>query len=57
MLLHAYVRQGKLSAALSGVDVLLQKNRGNNPNPALEKFRSEVVVALVNSEKDAKKQK
>src|SRR5881409_12509 len=48
MLLHVYVRQGKLSAALSGIDALLQKNPGNSPNSALEKFRSEIVVALTN---------
>src|SRR5881409_4413623 len=48
MLLHAYVRQGKLSAALSGIDALLKKSPGNSPNPALEKFRSEVVIALTN---------
>ena len=35
MLLHVYVRQGKLSAALSGIDALLQ----NSPNPALEKVQ------------------
>ena len=46
MLLHAYVRQGKLREALSGMDALLQKNPGNTQNPALEKFRSEVVAAL-----------
>src|SRR5207249_4634437 len=53
MLLHAYVRQGKLSAALSGIDALLQKN----PNPALEKFRSEIVAALAKLEQGAGKQK
>jgi len=46
MLLHVYVRQGKLSAALSRMDAFLQKNPGNSRNPALEKFRSEVVAAL-----------
>ena len=46
MLLHVYVRQGKLSAALSRMDALLQKSPGNSRNPALEKFRSEVVTAL-----------
>ena len=34
MLFHAYVRQGKLRAALSGMDALLQKNPGNSRNPA-----------------------
>src|SRR2546427_7541856 len=53
MLLHAYVRQGKLSAALSGIDALLQ----NSPNPALEKFKSEVVAALANLKQAAEKQK
>ncbi len=53
MLLHAYVRQGKLNAALSHLDALQQKN----PNPALEKFRSEVVAALANSKQGAEKQK
>src|SRR5205823_8003954 len=38
MLLHAYVRQGKLSAALSGIDALLKKSSGSSPNRALEKF-------------------
>jgi cytochrome c-type biogenesis protein CcmH/NrfG len=57
MLLHVYVRQGKLKAALSRMDALLQKNRGNNPNPALEKFRSEVVVALAKSKQGGEKQK
>ena len=57
MLLHVYVRQGKLSAALSHIDALLQKNPGNSPNPALEKFRSEVVVALAKSKQAADKQK
>src|SRR5204863_414868 len=46
MLLHVYVRQGRLSAALSRMDALLQKNPGNSRNSALEKFRSEVVTAL-----------
>src|SRR5262249_57531442 len=41
MLLHVYVRQGKLSAALSRIDARLDKNPGNRPNSALEKFRSE----------------
>ena len=53
MLLHAYVRQGKLSAALSGIDARLQ----NSPNPAIEKFRSEVVAALANLKQAAEKQK
>jgi len=53
MLLHAYVRQGKLSAALRGIDALLQ----NSPNPALEKFKSEVMVALANLKQAAEKQK
>ncbi len=57
MLLHVYVRQGKLSAALSHIDALLQKNPGNSPNPALEKFRSEVVLALAKSKQGAEKQK
>jgi tetratricopeptide (TPR) repeat protein len=55
MLLQVYVRQGKLSAALSGMDALLQKNPGKNP--ALEKFRSEVVIALANSKQGAEKPK
>jgi tetratricopeptide (TPR) repeat protein len=45
MLLHAYVRQGKLSAALNRIDALVQKNSGSSRNPAVEKFRSEVVAA------------
>src|SRR5213593_2188151 len=53
MLLHVYVRQGKLSAALSGIDALLR----NNPNPALEKFKSEVVAALASLKQAAEKQK
>ncbi len=57
MLFHAYVRQGKLSAALSGIDALLQKSPGNSPNPALEKFRSEVVIALANLKEGAEKPK
>ena len=57
MLLHAYVRQGKLSAALSGIDALLQKSSGSSPNRALEKFRSEVVAAMANSKQGAEKQK
>ena len=57
MLVHVYVRQGKLSAALSRMDALLHKNPGNRPNPALEKFRSEIVVALVNLKQGAEKQK
>ena len=57
MLLHVYVRQGKLSAALSGIDELLQKNPCNRPNPALEKFRSEVVAASATSKQGAEKQK
>jgi len=57
MLLHVYVRQGKLSEALSRMDALLRKNHGNSPNPALEKFRSEVVVALANLKQGAEKQK
>ena len=57
MLLHVYVRQGKLSEALSRMDALLRKNHGNSLNPALEKFRSEVVVALANLKQGAEKQK
>ncbi|PYS31444.1 MAG: hypothetical protein DMG11_01325 [Acidobacteria bacterium] len=57
MLLHVYVRQGKLSAALSRMDALLRRNPGNRLNPALEKFRSEVVVALANLKQGAGKQK
>jgi len=57
MLLHVYVRQGRLSAALSRMDALLQKNQGNSRNPALEKFRSEVVTALANLKQGAEKQK
>lgn len=57
MLLHVYVRQGKLSAALSRMDALLRKNPGNRPNPALEKFRSEDVVALAKLKQGAEKQK
>jgi cytochrome c-type biogenesis protein CcmH/NrfG len=57
MLLHVYVRQGKLSAALSRIDARLDKNPGNSPNPALEKFRSEIVGALAKSNQDAEKQK
>jgi tetratricopeptide (TPR) repeat protein len=57
MLLHAYVRQGKLSAALSGIDALLQKSPGNSPNPALENFRSEVVIALAKLKEGAEKPK
>src|SRR5206468_11874277 len=57
MLLHVYVRQGKLRAALSRMDALLQKNPGNRPNPALERFRSEIVVALANLKQGAEKQK
>ena len=53
MLLHVYVRQGKLSTALSRIDALLQKN----PNPSLEKFRSEIVAALAKSKQGAGKQK
>ena len=57
MLIHVYVRQGKLSAALSRMDALLQKSPENRPNPALEKFRSEVVAALVKLKQGAEKQK
>ena len=57
MLLHVYVRQGRLSAALSRMDALLQKNPGNSRNPALEKFRSEVVTALAKLKQGAEKQK
>ena len=57
MLLHAYVRQGKLSAALSGIDALLKKSPGSSPNRALEKFRSEVVAAMADSKQGAEKQK
>ena len=57
MLLHVYVRQGRLSAALSPMDALLQKNPGNSRNPALEKFRSEVVTALGRLKQGAEKQK
>src|SRR5438093_5558325 len=57
MLLHAYVRQGKLRAALSGMDALLQKNPGNSRNPALGKFRAEVVAALANLKQGTQKQK
>jgi tetratricopeptide (TPR) repeat protein len=56
MLLQAYVRQGKLDAVLSRLDALLQKNPGNMRNPALEKFRSEVVAALASSKQGAEKQ-
>jgi tetratricopeptide (TPR) repeat protein len=56
MLLHAYVRQGKLSAALSGIDALLKKSPGSSPNRALEKFRSEVVGAMANSKQGEEKQ-
>jgi len=55
MLLHVYVRQGRLSAALSRMDALQQKNPGNSRNPALEKFRSEVVVALARLKQGAEK--
>src|ERR1041385_5217075 len=57
MLLQVYVRQGKASLALSQIDVLLHKSPGNSPNPTLEKFRSEVVVALANSKQSAEEQK
>jgi len=57
MLLHVYVRQGKLNAALSGMDALLQKNPGSSSNPALEKFRSEIVVALAKLKQGARRQK
>jgi Tfp pilus assembly protein PilF len=57
MLLHVYVRQGRLSAALSRMDAFLQKNPGNSRNPALEKFRSEVVVALARLKQGAEKKK
>jgi cytochrome c-type biogenesis protein CcmH/NrfG len=57
MLLHVYVRQGKLSAALSRIDALLDKKPANNPNPALEKFRSEILVVLAKSKQGAEKQK
>ena len=57
MLVHVYVRQGKLSMALSRMDALLQRNPGNIPNPALEKFRSEVVAALAKLKQGAEKQK
>src|SRR2546426_8199656 len=57
MLLHVYVRQGKLSMALSRMDALLRKNPGNRPNPGLEKFRSEVVVVLAKLKQGAEKQK
>jgi len=57
MLLHAYVRQGKLSAALSRMDALLHKNPGNSTNLALQKFRSEVVTALAKLKQGAEKQK
>ena len=57
MLLHVYVRQGRLSAALRRMDALLQKNPGNSRNPALEKFRSEVVTALAKLKQGAEKQK
>src|SRR5437867_2059300 len=57
MLLHAYVRQGKLREALSGMDALLRKNPGNSRNPALGKFRSEVVAALANFKQGTQKQK
>ena len=53
MLLHVYVRQGELSTALSRIDALLQMN----PNPSLEKFRSEIMVALAKLEQGAGKQK
>jgi len=53
MLLHVYVRQGKLNTALSRIDALLQMN----PNPSLEKFRSEIMVALAKLEQGAGKQK
>ena len=57
MLLHAYVRQGKLRAALNGMDALLRKKPGNSRNPAVEKFRSEVVAALANLKQGEEKQK
>src|SRR5262245_19656075 len=57
MLLHVYVRQGKLSAALSRIDARLDKNPGNRPNSALEKFRSEIVGALAKTNQGAEKQK
>ena len=57
MLLHAYVRQGKLSAALSGIDALLKKSSGSSPNRALEKFRSEVVAAMADLKQGLEKQK
>jgi Tfp pilus assembly protein PilF len=57
MLLHVYVRLGRLSAALSRMDALLQKNPGNSRNPALEKFRSEVVAALDNLKQGTDKQR
>ena len=57
MLLHVYVRQGRLSAALSRMDALLQKNPGNSRNSALEKFRSEVVTALAKLKQSPGKQK
>ena len=53
MLLHAYVRQGKLNLALSGIDALLRKSPRNSRNPALEKFRSEVLLALASSRQGA----
>ena len=57
MLLHAYVRQGKLSAALSGIDALLKKSPGSSPNRALEKFRSEVVAAMADLKQGEETQK
>src|SRR5437773_1182790 len=53
MLVHAYVRQGKARAALGHIDALLHKS----PNPALEKFRSEVVAALANLKQGTDKQR
>src|SRR5262249_30889861 len=55
MLLHVYVRQGRLKVALRHIDALLQKHPENSPNSALEKFRSE-VVALANLKQGAEKQ-
>jgi Flp pilus assembly protein TadD len=57
MLLHVYVRQGRLRLALGRIDALLQKSPANTPNPALEKFRSEVVISLAKSRQSAEEQR
>ena len=57
MLLHVYVRQGRLKVALRHIDALLQKHPENSSNSALEKFRSEIVVALAKLKQGARRQK